>query len=65
MGSPIIAALAAVLSPNSMWIVKRAEKLLTDNRRLAIGGAGLLAGVAGFVGLIFIGAHNEFLYFQF
>ncbi len=64
-GSPIVAALAAVLLPNSMWIVARAEKLLTENRRLAIGGAGVLAGAAGFVGLIFIGAHNEFLYFQF
>lgn len=65
VGSPIIAALAAVLLPNSMWMVKRAERLLVENRKIAIVGGGLLAGVAGFVGLIFIGAQNEFLYFQF
>ena len=65
VGSPIIVALAAVLLPNSMWVVKQAERLLTDNRRLAIIGGGLLAGATTFAGLIFIGAQNEFLYFQF
>ena len=65
VGSPIIVALAAVLLPNSMWVVKQAERILTDNRRLAIIGGGLLAGATTFAGLIFIGAQNEFLYFQF
>ena len=58
-------ALAAVLLPNSMWVVKQAERILTDNRRLAIISGGLLAGATTFAGLIFIGAQNEFLYFQF
>ena len=65
VGSPVIAALAAALLPNSMWVVKQAEKLLTENRRLVIACGGVLAGVVGFVGLMFIGAQNEFLYFQF
>ena len=36
-----------------------------DNRRLATATAGLAAGVGALVALIFIGAQNEFLYFQF
>ncbi len=65
VGSPIIAMLAAILLPNSMWMVRQAERFLADNRQTAIIGGGLLAGAATFVGLIFIGAQNEFLYFQF
>ncbi|HEV7690050.1 MAG TPA: MBOAT family protein [Hyphomonadaceae bacterium] len=65
VGSPIIVALVAVAAPNSMWIIGRAEQMLKDNRRIATIGAGALAGVASLVALIFIGAQNEFLYFQF
>jgi alginate O-acetyltransferase complex protein AlgI len=65
IGSPLLVAFVAIALPNSMWIVGRVERLLSDNRRLALIGAGALAGVASFVGLIFIGAQNEFLYFQF
>jgi len=38
VGSPIIALLAAVLLPNSMWMVKRAERLLVENRTWVIAG---------------------------
>jgi hypothetical protein len=65
VGSPVIVALVAVAMPNSMWLVGRAEKLLSDNRRIATIGAGALAGVASLIALVFIGAQNEFLYFQF
>ena len=65
VGSPIIVALVAVAAPNSMWIIGRAEQMLKDNRRIATIGAGALAGVGSLVALIFIGAQNEFLYFQF
>jgi D-alanyl-lipoteichoic acid acyltransferase DltB (MBOAT superfamily) len=65
IGSPIVAAVAAVALPNSMWMIARAEKFLTDRRWLATIGAGAIAGVASVLALIFIGAQNEFLYFQF
>jgi hypothetical protein len=65
VGSPIIVALVAVAAPNSMWITAKAEQMLKDNRRIATIGAGALAGVGSLVALIFIGAQNEFLYFQF
>jgi hypothetical protein len=65
VGSPILVAFVAVAMPNSMWLVKQAERMLTENRRLLAAGAGALTGVAGLVALIFIGAQNEFLYFQF
>jgi hypothetical protein len=65
IGSPIVAAIAAVALPNSMWMIAQAEKFLTDRRRLATIGAGAIAGVASVLALIFIGAQNEFLYFQF
>jgi hypothetical protein len=65
VGSPIVVALVAVALPNSMWIVGRAEQMLKDNRKIATIGAGALAGVASLVALVFIGAQNEFLYFQF
>ena len=65
VGSPILIALVAVLAPNSMWLMGRLERILTDNKRIAAIGAGALAGVGGLVALLFIGAQNEFLYFQF
>jgi D-alanyl-lipoteichoic acid acyltransferase DltB (MBOAT superfamily) len=65
VGSPIVVAFVAVAMPNSMWLVGRAEKMLSDNRKIATIGAGALAGVASLIALVFIGAQNEFLYFQF
>ncbi|MDP3737305.1 MAG: MBOAT family protein [Hyphomonadaceae bacterium] len=65
VGSPILVALVAAIMPNSMWLVARAEKILSDNRHLATAAAGVAAGVGALVALIFIGAQNEFLYFQF
>ena len=65
IGSPIIAAIAAVALPNSMWMIRQAERIFTENRRAFTLGAGALAGAASVLALIFIGAQNEFLYFQF
>ena len=65
VGSPLLLALVAIASPNSMWLVARAERLFTEQRRLAVVAAGLATGFAGLIALIFIGAQNEFLYFQF
>jgi hypothetical protein len=65
VGSPILVAFVAVAMPNSMWLLRQAEKILVENRRTAAIGAGALTGVAGLIALIFIGAQNEFLYFQF
>ena len=65
VGSPLLLALVAIASPNSMWLVARAERLFTEQRRLAVVVAGLATGFAGLIALIFIGAQNEFLYFQF
>ncbi len=65
VGSPILVALVAVAAPNSMWLVARAERMLTNNRRIVAIGAGALAGLAGVIAIVFIGAQNEFLYFQF
>jgi D-alanyl-lipoteichoic acid acyltransferase DltB (MBOAT superfamily) len=65
VGSPFLVAFVAVAMPNSMWLIARARELFLENRRLATAGAGVLAGVASLIALIFIGAQNEFLYFQF
>ncbi|HEX5006788.1 MAG TPA: MBOAT family protein, partial [Hyphomonadaceae bacterium] len=65
IGSPVVAASAAIALPNSMWMIGKAERFLTERRRLATIGAGAIAGVGGALALIFIGAQNEFLYFQF
>jgi alginate O-acetyltransferase complex protein AlgI len=65
VGSPIIVAFVAVAMPNSMWLIGRAEKMLADNRRIATIGVGALAGAGSLLALVFIGAQNEFLYFQF
>ena len=65
IGSPILVAFAAVALPNSMWMIRRAERILAGNLRIATIGAGALAGLASVLALIFIGAQNEFLYFQF
>ncbi len=65
VGSPVLAVAVALLAPNSMWLVRQAELFLTGRKRLLAAGAGLLAGAGGFIAIIFIGAQNEFLYFQF
>jgi hypothetical protein len=65
VGSPILLAIIAVAAPNSMWLIARAEKLFTEQRRTAIVAAGLATGFCGLIALVFIGAQNEFLYFQF
>jgi alginate O-acetyltransferase complex protein AlgI len=65
VGSPILLAIVAVAAPNSMWLIARAEKLFTEQRRTAIVAAGLATGFCGLIALVFIGAQNEFLYFQF
>jgi alginate O-acetyltransferase complex protein AlgI len=65
IGSPIVAAFAAIALPNSMWMIRQAERLFTENRRAFTLGAGAIAGVGSVLALIFIGAQNEFLYFQF
>jgi alginate O-acetyltransferase complex protein AlgI len=65
VGSPILLAIIAVAAPNSMWLMARAEKLFTEQRPGAVIAAGLATGVCGLIALVFIGAQNEFLYFQF
>jgi hypothetical protein len=65
VGSPIVIAFVAVAMPNSMWLIARAEEMLRDRKRIATMGAGMAAGFASLIALIFIGAQNEFLYFQF
>jgi alginate O-acetyltransferase complex protein AlgI len=65
VGSPIIMTLIALFAPNSMALMDRVEKLLTRQRWPLLAGAGAVTGVAGVLALAFIGAQNEFLYFQF
>ena len=65
VGSPLLLALLAIAAPNSMWLVARAERMFTEQRRLGIIAAGLATGFAVLIALVFIGAQNEFLYFQF
>ncbi len=65
VGSPILMALIALFAPNSMALMDRVQTFLTAQRWPLLIGAGAVTGFAGLLALAFIGAQNEFLYFQF